>query len=82
MEMTKEEVKERDERQAKRAAAKSKLNDLLCWIAIKQQDYKSLIHIKIYDDGSGGLIHQPHGEEEYIEEWADLEGLLKLMAPA
>ena len=66
----------------KHSVSKSELDDLLCWIAIRQQDYKSLIHIKIYDDGSGGLIHQPYDEEEYIEEWADLEGLLKLMAPA
>lgn len=62
--------------------SKSELKDLLCWVAIRQQDHKSLIHIKIYDDGSGGLIHQPYDEEEYIEEWADLEGLLKLMKPA
>jgi len=65
----------------KDAVSSSDFSAVLSWLADLQKDYKTVIHFELFDDGSGSIEHEPHGEPEIIKEWDTLEEMLELMGP-
>jgi hypothetical protein len=56
------------------------LSCLLGWLVNLQERYETVIHLKLYEDGEGAVVHQPYDDEEYIIlVWDNLEELTALM---
>ncbi len=48
------------------------------WLKKVQKENRSMIHLKLFDDGSGGIEQCPYDEDETIIEFSSLKELEEL----
>jgi len=74
-------MKENGSTKKETTPSQSRLSAVLCWLADLQKNYPTIIHLKLYDDGNGAIVHSPYNEEEIIKYWDNLEELFDLIEP-